>query len=91
MELIGLALLLIGIVISIVVGLSWREKANRHEKYWRHLEKENFNLRETLGVYANKDNYEITGMNHYIGHGDFETETWREIERDLGGRARRAL
>lgn len=48
-------------------------------------------LSEALEFYADEDNHKITGEKVYIGHGDFTEETWIEVERDRGIKARQAL
>lgn len=55
------------------------------------LEVRNVRYREALEFYGDKKNYEISSEKTYIGHGDFAEETWIEVDRDRGKKARQAL
>ncbi len=55
------------------------------------LRGENTRLGEALEFYADERNYEVTGEKTYIGHGDFTEETWIEVNKDQGEKARQVL
>ncbi|MDY7043735.1 hypothetical protein RVS70_05900 [Virgibacillus sp. M23] len=61
------------------------------ESEYDDLLEENQRYRQALEFYADKENYEVTGEKTYIGHGDFTEETWIEVDRDKGKKARKAL
>lgn len=47
--------------------------------------------RESLGFYADEETYNLTGEKVYTGHGSYDESCWREIERDMGAKARQTL
>lgn len=55
------------------------------------LQSENQRYKQALRFYADEKNYEVTGEKTYIGHGDFTEETWIEIDKDRGFKARQAI
>ena len=60
-------------------------------KKWRDRRRESNQYKRVLEFYADKKNYEVTGEKVYNGHGDFTEETWVEVDRDHGKKAREVL
>ena len=83
-------ILLLGIstLLLSLVQFGLQKRINRLENT---LEKENKKLCEALEFYADKTTYELTGEKVYTGHGSYDEDCWREIERDMGEKARHAL
>ena len=89
-------ILLLGILTLLLalVQLGLQKRISRLESSEEDVEvlkEKNKKLRDALKFYADGTTYELTGEKVYTGHGSYDEDCWREIERDLGEKARQAL